>query len=93
MENLILLEKLTKEELLSNLRSIVREELEEFKDNLPELVNDDDLLTRKEVADLLQIDLSTIHNWTRKGRLKSYGIGSRVYFRRRDIDEALIPLR
>ncbi|WP_081212297.1 helix-turn-helix domain-containing protein [Salegentibacter sediminis] len=50
-------------------------------------------MTRNEVADLLQIDLSTIHNWTRKGRLKSFGIGSRVYFRRRDIDEALIPLR
>lgn len=93
MENSILLEKLTKEELEQSIRAIIREELEEFKETLPELINEDDLLTRKEVADLLQIDLSTIHNWTRKGRLKSYGIGSRVYFRRKDIDEALIPLR
>lgn len=93
MENSILLEKLTKEELENSIRMIIREELEEFKNNLPELINEDDLLTRKEVADLLKIDLSTIHNWTKKGRLKSYGIGNRVYFRRKDIDEALIPLR
>lgn len=93
MENSILIEKLTKEELEHSIRGIIREELAEFKNNLPELINEDDLLTRKEVAELLQIDLSTIHNWTKKGRLKSYGIGNRVYFRRKDIDEALIPLR
>lgn len=93
MENSILIEKLTKEELEHSIRMIIREELAEFKNTLPELINEDDLLTRKEVADLLKIDLSTIHNWTRKGRLKSYGIGNRVYFRRKDIDEALIPLR
>ena len=93
MENSILIEKLTNEELEHSIRAIIREELEEFKNSLPELINEDDLLTRKEVADLLQIDLSTIHNWTKKGRLKSYGIGNRVYFRRKDIDEALIPLR
>jgi excisionase family DNA binding protein len=49
-------------------------------------------LTRNEVADLLKCDLSTLHNWTKKGKLKPYGIGSRIYFKRSDIDSVLIPL-
>jgi excisionase family DNA binding protein len=49
-------------------------------------------LTRNEVADLLKCDLSTLHNWVKKGKLKPYGIGSRIYFKRNEIDEVLIPL-
>lgn len=52
----------------------------------------DEYLTRQEVADLFKVDLSTIHNWCKKGQLKPYGIGSRVYFLRADIDNCLIPL-
>ena len=48
-------------------------------------------LTRKEVSKLLKVDLSTIHNWVKKGKLKSYGIGGRVYFIRSEVENALIP--
>lgn len=49
-------------------------------------------LTRGEVAELLKCDLSTLHNWCKKGKLKPFGIGNRVYFRRSDIEAAMIPL-
>ncbi len=49
-------------------------------------------LTRNEVADLLKCDLSTLHNWVKKGKLMPYGIGNRVYFKRTDIDAVLMPL-
>ena len=49
-------------------------------------------LTRIEVTDLLKIDLSTLHNWTKKGKLKAYGIGNRVYYKREEIYQSLIPL-
>ena len=49
-------------------------------------------LTRSEVAELLKIDLSTVHNWTKKGKLISYGIGSRVYFKRKELENAIIKL-
>lgn len=52
----------------------------------------DEYLTRQEVADLFKVDLSTIHNWCKQGKLKPYGIGSRVYFLRVDIDNCLTPL-
>ncbi len=44
-----------------------------------------DLLTRKETADLLQINLATLHRWTKKGKLKSYGISNRIYYKRSEI--------
>ncbi|HEX7413066.1 MAG TPA: helix-turn-helix domain-containing protein [Bacteroidia bacterium] len=49
-------------------------------------------LTRSQVAEMLKVDLSTIHNWCKKGKLKPFGIGNRVYFLRKDIEAAIIPL-
>ncbi|MGY5846624.1 helix-turn-helix domain-containing protein [Salegentibacter sp. HM20] len=51
-----------------------------------------ELLTRTEVAELLKVDLSTIHNWGRSGKLKRHGLGNRVYFKRSEIEASLIPL-
>jgi excisionase family DNA binding protein len=42
-------------------------------------------LTRSEVAEMLKINLSTVHNWTKNGKLISYGIGGRVYFKRAEL--------
>jgi len=49
-------------------------------------------LTRNEVKELLKVDLSTVHNYTKKGKLKSYGIGNRVYYKRHEVENALKPL-
>lgn len=49
-------------------------------------------LTRNEVADFLKCDLSTVHNWTKKGKLKAYGIGNRVYYKRMEVEAVLLPL-
>jgi len=51
-----------------------------------------ELLTRNEVAELFKCDLSTIHNWCKKGKLIPYGIGNRVYFKRSEIELSLINL-
>lgn len=50
-------------------------------------------LSRRETADLLKIDLSTLHRWTLQGKLQSYGIGNRVYYKRTEIDNALVKLQ
>ncbi|MBU3714785.1 MAG: helix-turn-helix domain-containing protein [Ferruginibacter sp.] len=49
-------------------------------------------LTRKEVADLLKCDLSTLYHWTQKGLLKAYGIGNRVYYKLSEIEASLLPI-
>jgi hypothetical protein len=53
-----------------------------------------ELLTRNEVAELFKIDLSSVHNWTKRGKLKSYGISgsARVYYKRSEINQLLIQI-
>ena len=51
------------------------------------------LLTREQTAELLCIDLSTLHSWVKKGKIKSHAIGSRRYFKEQDILDALVELK
>ncbi|MDD1524163.1 helix-turn-helix domain-containing protein [Riemerella anatipestifer] len=46
-------------------------------------------LTRKEVKEMLSIDLSTLNRWTKDGKLKAYGMGNRVYYKRSEVEETL----
>lgn len=46
-------------------------------------------LTRKEVAELCRCDKSTVHNWTKKGKLKKHCIGDKVLYIRREVEEAI----
>lgn len=84
--------QITPEQLLEAIIAGVKLQLEtlkkDFKPQEPE-----EYLTRHEVAKLLKCDISTIHNWTTKGKLKPYGIGNRVYYKRVEIERCLIPLR
>lgn len=69
----------------------VKSHLEEFSKNF-EPKPPTEFLTRRETADLLKVDLSTIHNWTKKGRLKPYGLGGKVYYKRGEVESAMIEL-
>ena len=66
-------------------------ELKEIKENF-QPKEPVELLTRKEAAEFLKVDLSTLWNWSKKGILSSYGIGNRVYYKRSEIEEALVKL-
>ncbi|MFP3599423.1 helix-turn-helix domain-containing protein [Chryseobacterium sp. SIMBA_029] len=46
-------------------------------------------LSRNEVCEMLQVDLSTLHRWRKDGTLVAYGLGNRVYFKRNEIDELM----
>lgn len=51
-----------------------------------------DLLNSKEVAKLLRKSESTIRRWTKQGRLRSYGVGNGVLYKRHEIEGCLINL-
>ena len=51
-----------------------------------------ELLTTKEVAKILRVNKQTVRRWTEAGRLKSYGIGNRVYYKRHEVEGCLINL-
>lgn len=50
-------------------------------------------VTRQYVADeMIHCDLSTVHNLTKKGVLIKYGIGGRVLYKRKEVENAIIKL-
>jgi predicted transcriptional regulator len=51
---------------------------------------EDEILTRQDLADMLKVDLSTIHNWVKKGLIIPYYIGNRVFFKKNEIFESNI---
>lgn len=64
---------------------------EEFK-NACSPCQEKEILTPKEVCELLDIDDSTLWHWRNKGKVKAYGIQGRRYYLRSEIMQALIPL-
>lgn len=52
-----------------------------------------DLLTRKETAELLQVNIATIWRWTNSGKLNQYGIGGRTYYKRSEVLESVKSLK
>lgn len=69
---------------------LIKAQLEELAKNF-EPKTPTEYLTRTEVAEMLKCDLSTIHNWTKKGKLIPYGIGNRVYYKRNEVEAVLVP--
>lgn len=42
-------------------------------------------LTPTEVAHLFKVDKQTVRNWTKKGLIKSYRYGHRVFYKRHEL--------
>ena len=65
--------QLSTEELKSIFIEVIKTELDDVKKHLqPKEPNR--YLTRQEVANMLNIDLSSVHNWSKKGILQPYQI-------------------
>ena len=87
----ILLNQITPQQLQEIIANTLKAEIDAlrslFKPKAPNT-----LLTRDEAAEKLKINKSTLHNWTKKNILKSYGIEGRVYYKSEEIEQALIKL-
>lgn len=79
------------EQLQAEISAGVKSQLVEFlKHFTPKQPNE--YLTRQEVAQMFNVDISTIHNWCKSKRLNPMGLGSRVYFLRSEVEASLKPL-
>ena len=71
------------------------EELKNQLENLKQVFSTKtptEFLSRRDVAILLDTNLQTVNNWTKEGKLKLYGIGGRRYYKRNEVEQALIKL-
>jgi excisionase family DNA binding protein len=51
-----------------------------------------DLMTRDEVCKMLSFNKTSLWKHTKSGKLKSYGIGNRVLYKRSEVLEAVKPI-
>lgn len=79
------------QELRNDINQDVKKQLEELKESF-QPKTPEELLTRSETAKLLKINLSTLYHWTKKGKLKSYGLSGKVYYKRSEVESALIEI-
>lgn len=86
MNNQIFLNGITIEQLAEVLKSMLVVNTQE------QVQPANPLLTRDEVCELLSFNKTSLWKHTKSGRLKSYGIGNRVYYKRDEVLEAVKPI-
>ena len=92
MTNSILLQNVSPETLTELIKEGVKSQLDDFKKDL-QTHKPDELLTREQTCEFLQIDSSTLWHWTNKGKVTAYGIGNRRYYKKAELLECLKPLK
>lgn len=79
------------QELQTQISGEIKIQLDEFLKNFtPKQPND--YLTRKQVSEMFDVDISTVANWQKTGKLRPLGISGRVYFLRSEVEASLTPL-
>ena len=84
--------QVTPEQLQTAILEGVKNQLQELKKSF-QPKEPTEFLTRSEVSELLQIDLSTVHNWTKKKILIANQIGGRIYYKRSELENAIVELK
>ncbi len=91
-KTIVEIENVSVDELVATITNKVLEGLQIRLEQLQQKKHQEQLLTRTETAKYLKVDISTLYNWTKKGKLNAYGIGNRVYYKKNEIDKALIRI-
>lgn len=91
MDTSTLLHNTTPEKLTEGIVKRFEEKLNQLKEAF-QPKEPTEYMTRNEVKDMLHVDLSTVHNWTKKGKLKAYGIGNRIYYKRDEVEQSITPI-
>lgn len=76
-----------KKEIVNDLKSHLDEFLKHFK---PEPKKE--YLSRNDVAKMFGVDISTVSNWQKSGKLNPLAISGRVFFLRSEVEASLTPL-
>ena len=81
----------TPQELQQQIYEGIKIQLQEFLKHFAP-IQPKEYLTRSDVAKMFSVDISTVSNWQKSGKLKPLGISGRVYFLRSEVEASLKPL-
>jgi excisionase family DNA binding protein len=88
---LVVIDLATLQLVLSKTFKSLFEDLNQTSIINPQPPNDDqnDLMDMTEVLKFLKVSKVTIHNWKKKGIIKSHRIGRKLYFKKSELDSAI----
>ena len=92
MKNSILLQNVSTDQLTELLTNVFKPLLEDFKKELTTQSENDDLMTREQVLELLKINASTLWHWQNKGRITVYKFANKCYYKRSELMATITPL-
>ena len=49
----------------------------------------DRYLSRRQLSELLSVDLATLHRWSKTGKLPSYRLGGKIYYKYSDLEREM----
>jgi hypothetical protein len=93
MTNSILLQNVSPETLTELIKEGVKSQLDDFKKDLLNQNAKDDLLSREQVLELLQINASTLWHWQNSNKIIVYKFANKNYYKRSEILQSLTPLK
>jgi excisionase family DNA binding protein len=85
MQKSIILEQINLEQLESLISIAVNKGIALVSSQTKTTENPNELLTRKEVCELLHITLPTLHDWTKEGVITGYRINTRVRYKKSEV--------
>ena len=91
MQNSIILQNVSTDQLTELIDNVVKTRFNDLKENF-QPKQPAEYLTRQTVAQMFSVDISTISNWQKTGKLNPLAISGRVYFLRSDVEASLTPL-
>jgi excisionase family DNA binding protein len=89
----IILSSIPFEQLKSELLGPIKLELQIYFQKLASPIAPVEFLTRKETAQLLGISLVTLNEWQKQGLVQGYRIGSRVRYKRAELESAFAQIK
>jgi len=91
--NSILLQNLTTEQLEYLIGNVFDAKFKDFKKEFNTQTANDDLMSREQVLELLQINASTLWHWQNKGRITVYKFSNKCYYKRSELLATITPLK
>lgn len=82
-----MIENASLEELVSEIKAIVREAFESNESSNPK--ESGRILTRTEASELLNVSFVTLNKWNKQGVLPAFSVGTRVYYKWEDVEESM----
>ena len=92
-QNSILLQNVSPEQFTELLTNVFKTQLEDFKKELVNQTAKDDLLSREQVLELLQINSSTLWHYQNKGKIQVYKFANKCYYKRSELMNNLTQLK